>query len=204
VYDPESARYRYQTLPAINLTVNPAPTTAVADRPAGVLQPVTGLAAWQTSQSTSLYQRAWFWVFLMLPVLALIVGRWRKHYIDRLMDDDHFRRSEFAEKLANERLEKARVKLNDGEDTRELYNQIHKAITGFVSDRLGLPEAGLSDSELLDQIEQNSVNGQTLKSTRYILDKCSTISFAPVGGKDDIESDIRKAEELIKDLKKTI
>jgi hypothetical protein len=204
VYDPESARYRYQTLPAINLTVNPAPTTAVADRPAGVLQPVTGLAAWQTSQSTSLYKRAWFWVFLMLPVLALIVGRWRKHYIDRLMDDDHFRRSEFAEKLANERLEKARVKLNDGEDTRELYNQIHKAITGFVSDRLGLPEAGLSDSELLDQIEQNSVNGQTLKSTRYILDKCSTISFAPVGGKDDIESDIQKAEELIKDLKKTI
>jgi hypothetical protein len=140
----------------------------------------------------------------MLPFLALIVGRWRKHYIDRLMGDDRFRRSEFAEKVATERLEEARTQLAGSGETKELYNQIHKAVSGFVSDKLGLPEAGLSDGDLIEKIEQKSVNGQTLKTTRYILEKCNTISFAPTGGKDDIESDIQKAEQLITDLKKAL
>lgn len=205
VFDPSASRYRYQTLPAIELEVVPAPATvSTADRPANVLQPVTGLASWQPTQSSAVYQRTWFWVFLSLPFLALIIGRWRKHYIDRLMGDDQFRRSEFAEKVASERLDQARSKLAEGEDTKELYSQIHKAVSGYVSDKLGLPEAGLSDSELIENIEQQSVNGQTLKSTKYILDKCNTISFAPTAGKDDIESDIQKAEELITDLKKAL
>lgn len=205
VFDPSAGRYRYRTLPAIELEVVPAPATAsTADRPANVLQPITGLATWHPAQSPPVYQRTWFWVFLAIPVLALIIGRWRKHYIDRLMGDDHFRRAEFAEKVASERLKQARSKLEDGEDTKELYNQIHKAVSGYVSDKLGLPEAGLSDGELIENIERQSVNGQTLKSTKYILDKCNTISFAPTAGKDDIESDIKKAEKLITDLKKAL
>lgn len=205
VFDPSAGRYRYRTLPAIELEVVPAPTNvSTAETPATVLQPVTGLASWQGVQSPAVYQQTWFWVFLTLPVLALIIGRWRKHYIDRLMGDDQFRRSEFAEKVASERLEQARSELSEGADTKELYNQIHKAVSGYVSDKLGLPEAGMSDGELIENIEQKSVNGQTLKSTKYILEKCNTISFAPTAGKDDIESDIQKAEELINDLKKAL
>lgn len=205
VFNSSAGRYRYQTLPAIELEIVPAPATAsAADNPTNILQPVTGLASWQPAQATAVYQRTWFWVFLALPLLALIIGRWRKHYIDRLLGDDQFRRSEFAEKVATERLEQARSKLAEGEDTKELYNQIHKAVSGFVSDKLGLPEAGLSDKELIENIEQQSVNGQTLKSVRYILDKCNTISYAPTAGKDDIDSDIQKAEELITDLKKAL
>jgi hypothetical protein len=205
VYDPSAGRYRYRTLPAIELDVTPAPVaSSTAGQSVNRFQPVTGLATWYTEQSTAVYQRTWFWIFLMLPFLALIVGRWRKHYIDRLTGDDRFRRSEFAEKVATERLEQARNQLADGGETKELYNQIHKAVSGYVSDKLGLPEAGLSDSDLIENIEQQSVNGQTLKTTRYILDKCNTISFAPTGGKDDIESDIQKAEQLITDLKKAL
>ena len=205
VYDPSAGRYRYQTLPAINLNVVPAPVSTVASSQSpSALQPVTGLATWYTTQSTAVYKKAWFWVFLILPLLALIVGRWRKYYVDRLLGDDTFRRSEFAEKIARERLDEARNKLSEGENTKELYNQIHKAIAGYVSDKLGLPEAGLSDGEIIEQIERQSVNGQTLKSTRYILEKCKTISFAPNAGKDDITSDIEKADELITDLKKAL
>jgi len=205
VYDPAASRYTYRTLPAINLNVVPAPVSATASSQSErVLQPVTGLATWHTAQSSAVYKKAWFWIFLMLPLLALVIGRWRKHYIDRLLGDTSFRRSEFAEKVARERLDETRKMLTEQEDTKEVYNQIHKAVSGFVSDKLGLPEAGLSDSEIIEKIEQQSVNGQTLKSTKYILDKCKTISFAPTTGKDDITADIEKAEQLITDLKKTL
>lgn len=205
VFDPSAGRYRYRTLSAIDLNVVPAPVSAAAsNQSTPALQPITGLATWHTTQSTAAYNRTWFWIFLMLPLLALIIGRWRKHYIDRLLGDDTFRRAEFAEKVAKDRLDEARTQLENGEDTKELYNQIHKAVSGYVSDKLGLPEAGLSDRDIVENIEQQSVNGQTLKSTRYILDKCKTISFAPTAGKDDIETDIEKAEQLISDLKKAL
>lgn len=205
VFDPSDGRYRYQTLPAIDLNVVPAPVMAAAsNQSAPALQPVTGLATWHTTQTPAVYKRTWVWVFLMLPLLALILGRWKKRYIDRLLDDDTFRRAELAEKKAKDRLDEARNKLAGGENTKELYNQIHKAVSGYVSDKLGLPEAGLSDLDIIETIEQQSVNGQTLKSTRYILDKCKTISFAPTTGKDDLTTDIEKAEQLITDLKKAL
>lgn len=205
VFDPEAGRYRYHTLPSIELNVNPAPAAvADADRPGSILQPVTGLATWHPVQNRYIYQKTWFWIFFVLPVFALIAGYLRKRYIDRLMGDNQFRRAEFAGKVAAERMEKARTQLQEDNDVKELYNLIHKAISGFVSDKLGLPEAGLSDQELIQQIEQRSVNGQTLKNTKYILDKCKTISFAPAGTKDDIASDIEKADKLITDLKKAL
>ena len=146
VFDPSDGRYRYQTLPAIDLNVVPAPVMAAAsNQSAPALQPVTGLATWHTTQTPAVYKRTWVWVFLMLPLLALILGRWKKRYIDRLLDDDTFRRAELAEKKAKDRLDEARNKLAGGENTKELYNQIHKAVSGYVSDKLGLPEAGLSD-----------------------------------------------------------
>lgn len=205
VFDPEAGRYRYHTLSSIELNVNPAPAAvADADRPGSILQPVTGLATWHPVQNRYIYQKTWFWIFFALPVVALIAGYFRKQYINRLMGDKQFRRAEFAGKVAAERMDKARNQLQNDNDVKELYNLIHKAVTGFVSDKLGLPEAGLSDQELIRQVEQQSVNGQTLKSAKYILDKCNTISFAPAGTKDDIASDIEKADKLINDLKKAL
>lgn len=201
VYDPSSGRYRYENLPEITLEVSPAPArTVAASGENGLLQPVTGLAVWHSTNKNTIYREAWFWVFLILPFIALMAGWLRKRYIDRLMSDTTFRRSEYAEKTAFDRLEEARENLEKNEDTREVYNLVHKSVSGFVSDRLGLPEAGLSDQQVIHEIQNRSVNGQTLKSLKYLLNKCSTISFAPSAGKDDMGADIQKAEKLIKEL----
>lgn len=205
VYDPSANSYIYEDLSEITLDVTPAPVRSVAAAGEnGLLQPVTGLAVWHSSTGESVYQRAWFWIFLILPLIALIAGWFRKRYMQRLMTDTHFRRAEFAEKAAFEHLDKAKEELEKSEDEKEIYNMIHKSVSGFVSDKIGMQEAGFSDQQIIEEIQKRSVNGQTLKSLKYLLDKCSTISFAPTGGKDDIGTDIQKAEKLINELKQQL
>ncbi|REL25052.1 protein BatD [Rhodohalobacter sp. SW132] len=209
VFNPRSRTFNYITLPEIRIDVSPAPTvaaTGTGTQSASPLQPVTGLAVWHSSSSGQFgyLTSTWFWTFFALPFVALIVGWWRKRYIDKLMGDSSFRRSELAVQTAEERLKQARISLQENENTKEIYNRVHKAVAGFISDKTGLPEAGLSDHELIEAVENRSVNGQTMKSLKYLLDKCNTISFAPAGSKSDIHSDIDKAENVIKDLKRAL
>lgn len=205
LFNPATRSYRYETLPEITIDVTPAAAVASTNAQSNtVLQPITGLAAWQSAEQPSHFRSAWFWVFMILPFLALIAGWWRKQYIDKLIGDSTFRRSELAEQTAHKRLEKAREELQSNEQAKEVYNLVHKSLSGFISDRTGLPEAGISDSDLIETVEKRSINGQTLKSLKYLLDKCNTISFAPAGSKSDINTDIEKAETLIKELKRTL
>ncbi len=205
VFNPQTRTYRYISLPELSVDVSPTPTVvAGTSQSNSILQPVTGLAVWHNTEQTIYYKTAWFWIFLALPFIALIAGWWRKLYIDKLLGDKTFRRSELAEQTARNRLDTARKNLMTDESSKEVYNQVHKAVSGFISDKTGLPEAGLSDRDLIEEVENRSVNGQTLKSLKYMLDKCNTISFAPSGSKSDIETDIDKAENLIKELKRTL
>jgi len=205
IFNPETRRYSYKTLPELSVDISPARTmVAETSQSTNILQPVTGLAVWYNSSQPNYFNTAWFWIFFALPFIALIVGWWRKQYINRLLADTTFRRAELAEQTAMNRLDSAREHLQSDENTKEIYNLVHKAVSGFISDKSGLPEAGLSDQDLIVQVENQSVNGQTLKSLKYLLDKCNTISFAPAGSKSDIKTDIEKAESLIKDLKRAL
>ena len=205
VFNPKTERYSYKTLPALSVDVTSAPMSVAGGSSAGSsLQPVTGLAVWHSPGRTVYYKTAWFWIFLALPFIALVAGWWRKRYIDRLLGDEKFRRAELAERTAEERLQQARKDLNENGNSKDVYNLVHKALSGFISDKAGLPEAGLSDQELINTVENQSVNGQTLKSLKHLLDKCNTISFAPAGSKSDIKTDIQKAENLIQELNSTL
>ncbi|NBC27025.1 MAG: hypothetical protein GVY08_09200 [Bacteroidetes bacterium] len=205
VFNPETEQYSYVRLPEHTINVSSAPVTAASSSSGGrALTPVTGLAVWYSAATPAIYQQAWFWAFLVLPLLALIAGWWRKTYIDRLKGDHEFRRAELAEQTADERLKQAREDLRTDHEPKQVYNLVHKALTGYISDKTGLPEAGLSDNDLLTTVEHHSVNRQTLKSLKYLLDKCNTISFAPAGSDDAISSDIEKAETLINELKRVL
>lgn len=205
VYDPENHRYHYETLPELSLNVLPARSaeTVSAGAP-NALQPVTGLAVWRSGSQSVFYQTRWFWIFTIMPFLALIIGWWRKRYHEKMMADSTFRRSQQSKELADQRLEKARKNLQKQESPKQVYNLLHKAISGYISDKLGLPEAGMSDRELIEAAQQQSVNGQTLKSLKSMLDKCNTFSYAPVDNRDSISADIEKTETLLRELKRTL
>lgn len=208
VYNPQTRRFNIIQLPALQFRSLPAPdqTLAISGNSGSVvrLQPVTGLALWsRPGISQPFFLTFWFWLFLLLPFIALVIARHKKNLLNRIGSDHTFARAHFADKTAEKRLKNAREAMAH-EEPKEIYNHLHKAVTGYVCDRLSLPEAGLSDLEILNHLKSSSLEEEALRRIGSLLDKCATIRYAPTGGVTEFESDIQKAESIIKELKEVL
>ncbi|MCC5915458.1 MAG: protein BatD [Balneolaceae bacterium] len=204
IFDPSSRNYRYIELPELTFRATPSAGNAVAGRSSAreVLQPVSGLAVWNTTPQ-AIRRTIWFWFLLAIPVVALGIALYLKQHKDRLLSDNIYARAKMASDRASERLERARKHVESGEP-KFAYNEMHKAITGFISDRLGLPEAGFSDHELIAKVQENDPDPSLTKTLKSVMDKCATISYAPAGDSADQQADIDRSEQLITKLKKLL
>ncbi|TVQ68312.1 MAG: protein BatD [Balneolaceae bacterium] len=208
VFNPQTRRFNTIELPALQFRALPAAQQGLAvagnSGTAVRLQPVTGLAAWSTSTATRPFFRTfWFWLFLILPIAALATAIYRRNLLSRLGSDYTFARAHFADETAKKRL-KAAHEWMEKNQPKEIYNLLHKTVTGYVTDRLGLPEAGLSDSELLKQLGSRNIPEPLHRQISSLLDKCATISYAPVGSATDFRTDIKKTETIIEQLREVL
>ncbi|WP_069131111.1 BatD family protein [Rhodohalobacter halophilus] len=206
VYDVDNRRQRYITLPEITFRASPASGATIAGSGSAsdaVLTPVTGLAVWNSNPNRPFYSRTIYWILWILPLAILIVGYLKKQQLERLQSDSVYARSHRSFETAKNHIEAA-IKAHEQENTKEIYNHLHKALSGYISDKLGLPLAGLSDHDLVEKVKQNEASVETAKTLKMLLNKCATISYAPAGSMDDQMKDIEKTEQLIKELKKLL
>lgn len=204
-YDPGSERYASRTLPSITVRARPNPDTVTpeADSRSLGVQPVTGLANWAVPRSSSLLGRWWFWTGITLPLLLLAAGYWQKTYQEKMSSDVTFARSVRAPEKAEDRLEEA-IRLSRGGSVKEAYHMLQKALTGFIGDRLGLPEAGLSIRQYLSALREEEVDPELVENVRMLLDKCATISYAPNTGHEHLKSHVTLAQSTLEKLKKEL
>lgn len=202
VYNPQLNRYQTITLPA--LTFQARPGSQIAESQGSMqtfqLQPVTGLATWSNGSQSSLFSTVWFWVLLIIPAIAFIVAFQKRKLANRLDTDRKFARAHFADNTVKERFEHAWDLVDEG-NAKEIYGTLHKTITGYITDKLSLPEAGLSDNEILEKLQEHNISQSVISRVRQSLDKCATISYAPTGSSSDFKSDISKSEKLVKELR---
>lgn len=206
-FSPDRNRYVTETLPALTFTIERNPNAvASTNQPLSLnVQPVTGLANWTSLNdgSSSIWAHWWFWTGLLVPLLILGVGYWQKTYRERMQTDTGFARSRKAAELAWERLEQA-VELSGQGQVKGAYNTLQKALTGFIGDRLGLPEAGLSNQEYISALNKKGVDPELIKNVRMLLDKCATISYAPDTSHSYLKSHVGLAKSILEKLKKVL
>lgn len=204
-YNPSRSEFVIETLPARTITVEPNPNAenGINQPQSFSLQPITGLASWVSPSSESLLEYWWFWAGLLLPSLALALGYWRKSYQDKMKTNRNFARSRQAVQKAQERLDQAIEHSREG-DITEAYNKLQKAITGFIGDRLGLPEAGLSIEQYVSALQEHNINEDLVKNIRMLLNKCATINYAPDTSESYVKSHVSLAESIIQKLKKEL
>jgi hypothetical protein len=205
VYSPNGNRYRSINLPGLSFTVQPGSGSPIASSGSRIneLQPVKGLAVWRDNNGASFQEQPLFWILFSIPVLAFLIGYRQKMYHTRLRSDKSFARSQSAFATAVNRLEMAKNAIDLG-DTKECYNQLRHSLSGFIADKLSLPEAGYSNQELIETVRENTGDESLARSLKTMLDKCATISYAPTGSSDDQMADIDKTRQLLTDLKKQL
>lgn len=204
-YDPSKSRYVSQTLSPITFKVTPGRNTEVggSDTPTFNVSPVTGLANWVTPGQPALTDYWWVWTGLLLPLLILAGGYWRKKYLQKMESDQGFARFKKASGRADQRLEDALRYSEEGE-VKTAYHMLQKAITGFISDRLNLPEAGLSIEEYIQILKEQQIDEELIKNVQMLLDKCASISYAPTVSHSYLKSHVGLAKSTIDKLKKVL
>ncbi len=83
-----------------------------------------------------------------------------------------------ANKVAVKRLKKA-AKLMRGNKPGEFYDEVLRALWGYVGDKLSMPVEQLSRENISQQLEQRNVSGETIQQFLGALDECEFARYAP-------------------------
>lgn len=125
-----------------------------------------------------------FWVLLLAPLLLLgsvvIVRQFREK---RKSIDPGMLRRRRAEKIARQRLEKAQQYL-EARKARAFYDEVSKAMLGYVSDKLQIPLSALSKENVREKLRTLKVPEATTERFLSVIKNCEMALYA---GKDNAE-----------------
>jgi uncharacterized membrane protein len=144
-----------------------------------------------------------FWILLALPVLLFIffIVYWRNHI--KLQSNTQLLRNKKAEKLARKRLKTAKVFL-DKKRENEFYDEIFKALWGYLSDKLSIPVSILNKENVEGAFKASKVAPELSDSFISMLNDCEFARFAP-GEKEDRMAEIyHKALNTIVTIEKEL
>ncbi len=130
-------------------------------------------------RSRRLYQSAWIYVGLFLPLAfngGLLVYTSRQA---RLRQDATGFRSRRAAKVAERRLAEAQKCLKN-----QQYSQFHSilesSVTGYLSDKFNLTQIEITSHQIKRFMEERDLNSHLAEEVTALLDECNFARYAPV------------------------
>lgn len=119
-----------------------------------------------------------YWLFLCLLIAAFIVLLvvFRKRAIENA--DIVKLRSKKANKVATKRLRKA-DKLMRQNHYGEFYDEVLRALWGYVGDKLNIPVSELSRDNISERFHEHNVDEETITKFVGAIDECEYARYAP-------------------------
>ena len=149
-----------------------------------------------------------YWVLLgaLLVVFVVLLVVFRKRAIEHANITKM--RGKKANKVAVKRLRLANKLMNEGKQN-EFYDEVLRALWGYVGDKLDMPVEQLSKENITDQLGSKNVDADTIGMFISALDECEFERYAPGDAAGNMTKTyesamtaIMKIENTMKDLKK--
>ena len=105
-------------------------------------------------------------------------------------------KSRRANKIAGKRLALAKKFLQE-KKRNEYYEEIFKALWGYISDKLSIPVAELTKEKIKETMLAKNVNEATINEFITLLDKAEFARFAPVGGEREMDTIYTESIDVI-------
>ena len=83
-----------------------------------------------------------------------------------------------ANKIATKRLRQANKLMLAGK-TNEFYDEVLRALWGYVGDKLNMPAEKLSRENILEKLQSHNVDDNTISKFLSAIDDCEMMRFAP-------------------------
>ncbi len=119
-----------------------------------------------------------FWLAVGFPFIALLgLIAWKKRD-DRISGNLQLRRYQQAQKIAKTRLKTAKSLMSENNHVA-FYDEISKALFGYLEDKLHIPKSEFSLDSALQHLQKENVSQNILDSLKNCAEKCEYIRFAP-------------------------
>lgn len=140
-----------------------------------------------------------FWIILaVLAAAAAICWAALRHLAARRADVVGTKNRK-ATKMALKRLQLAGTFLKQNLYTA-FYEELHKALLGFISDKLNMPVSELSRDRIAESLKDGNVNSGLTETFIGILDACEFARYAPDAGHEAMEAHYQAAVEVISSI----
>ncbi len=135
-------------------------------------------ARWRRTDGTPLHQSPWTYLALALPLLLIgLVALYRRH-ATRLATDTAYARSRRAHPLARKHLKQAET-LRRQDAPRAFYEELERAVRGFVGNRLNVAEVGLTRAQLDARLAEADLPEAVRAALQTLLETCDQARFSP-------------------------
>jgi len=152
--------------------------------PKNTLKGIKTSTSWE-QPARSFFGTSLFWILLGLPVLVLGgVFLFKQRQIKLSNIDPQARKQQLANKVALKRLETAKTLLTENK-SRAFYDEISRAMLGYVSDKLNIPFSKMSKNNVKEKLESLKVSETPIQKFIHIINTSEMALFA---GKDNSSS----------------
>lgn len=141
----------------------------------------------------------WFFIILLLVVVLWFVVDKVLNVRRKLKGDVKRTRNRRANKVAKMRLKQAQNYLKENLHT-PFYEELHKALLGYISDKLSIPFAQMQRDTIKDTLLQKGVSEENITEFMNLLDNCEMARYSQDGGAVAMAEQYNKAIETISNL----
>ena len=144
------------------------------------------------------YGSAWFYILNLLPpLLFVLVFAYRKKQ-EKISGDVALFKRKKANKIARKRLTTAKKYMDKDENL--FYEEISKALWGYVSDKLSIPVSELTSENSEESLRKANVPGELIEKFMRSIDYCESARFAPASEKKSHQEIYNNAASVITDM----
>jgi hypothetical protein len=137
-----------------------------------------------------------YFAMLLIPVLLFVVVLivWRKQM--KIRGNTSLMKTRRATKVAKKRLKVANRFMKEGKES-DFYNEISRALWGFLSDKLSIPAASLSMDNVRNRMVAGKASEATIKQFIDVLEQTEYTRFAPGSKSENMDKIYKSAIEII-------
>ncbi len=152
-----------------------------------------------TGKGTFFVGTASFWIITVVLVLLAVLCWTIFRKMAARKADVAGTKNRKATKMAMKRLHLAGTFLKQNLYTA-FYEELHKALLGFVSDKLNMPAAELSRDRISESLAERGVAQESIDTFIGILDACEFARYAPDAGNEAMTAHYNSAIETISSI----
>ncbi len=206
--DSDTRSYNQVRLDSFELFVrkgnnNNTPVIIDEATPKPIIKNIRSSASLEGNSIDSFFNTIPFWVLFAMPFLIVLAAfgyktiRKKRENVD--VSELKIRR---ATKVAKKRLATAEAHIKAGND-RAFYDEISKALLGYVSDKFQLPGSELSKNNVKGKLEKAGVSSDITQRFIQLLQTAEMAVFggAPQGGTQEVYKEALRLIEEVEDKK---